>query len=56
MFNIINKLTHTFSPSGNEKKIADLIRDMLKGKVDEIKTDALGNLICIKKAVERRLC
>ena len=55
MFNIINKLTHTFSPSGNEKKIADLIRDMLKGKVDEIKTDALGNLICIKKGSGKKI-
>ena len=49
MFDIINKLTNTFGPSGNERKVADLIGDILKGKVDEIKTDALGNLICIKK-------
>jgi len=34
MFDIINKLTQTFGPSGNEKKVADLIKDMLKDKVD----------------------
>jgi len=55
MFDIINKLTQTFGPSGNEKKVADLIRDMLKDKVDEIKTDALGNLICIKKGSGKKI-
>ncbi|NLX64170.1 MAG: M42 family metallopeptidase [Clostridiaceae bacterium] len=55
MFDIINKLTQTFGPSGNEKKVADLIRDMLKDKVDEVKTDVLGNLICIKKGSGKKI-
>ena len=55
MFEMINKLTHTFGPSGNERKVAALISDMLKGKVDEIKTDALGNLICIKKGSGKKI-
>ncbi len=55
MFDMINKLTHTFGPSGNERKVADLISGMLKGKVDEIKTDALGNLICIKKGTGKKI-
>jgi putative aminopeptidase FrvX len=55
MFDIINKLTNTFGPSGNERKVADLIGDILKGKVDEIKTDALGNLICIKKGSGKKI-
>jgi len=55
MFNVINKLTQTFGPSGNEKKVADLIRDLLKNKVDEIKTDVLGNLICIKKGSGKKI-
>lgn len=55
MFDMINKLTHTFGPSGNERKVAGLISGMLKGKVDEIKTDALGNLICIKKGTGKKI-
>jgi len=55
MFDIINKLTQTFGPSGNEKKVADLIKDMLKDKVDEIKTDVLGNLICVKKGSGKKI-
>lgn len=55
MFDMINKLTRTFGPSGNERKVADLISGMLKGKVDEIKTDALGNLICIKKGTGKKI-
>lgn len=55
MFDMINKLTRTFGPSGNEKKVAALISDILKGKVDEIKTDALGNLICIKKGTGKKI-
>ncbi|NLL66897.1 MAG: M42 family metallopeptidase [Clostridiaceae bacterium] len=55
MFEIINKLTRTFGPSGNEGNVAVLISEMLKGKVDEIKTDALGNLICIKKGSGKKI-
>jgi putative aminopeptidase FrvX len=55
MFDIINKLTSTFGPSGNEKKVAALVSDMLKDKVDEIKIDALGNLICIKKGSGKKI-
>ncbi|HHW22953.1 MAG TPA: M42 family metallopeptidase [Clostridiaceae bacterium] len=49
MFDIIKKLAQTYGPSGNEKKVAEAIIEMVKGKVDEIKTDPLGNLICVKK-------
>lgn len=55
MFDMIYKLTHTFGPSGNERKVAALIGDILKGKVDEIRTDALGNLICIKKGSGKKI-
>lgn len=49
MFDIIKKLAQTFGPSGNEKKVAETIIGMVKEKVDEIRTDPLGNLICVKK-------
>lgn len=34
MFDIIKKLAQTYGPSGNEKKVADAIIEMVKGKVD----------------------
>jgi putative aminopeptidase FrvX len=49
MFDIIKSLTQTYGPSGNEKKVAEAIAGLLEGKVDEIRTDSLGNLICVKK-------
>lgn len=55
MFELINKLTYAFGPSGNEKQIAAVIADILKDKVDEIRTDALGNLICVKKGSGKKL-
>lgn len=55
MFDLIKELTHAFGPSGCEKQIADLISDILKDKVDEIRTDALGNLICVKKGKGKKI-
>lgn len=49
MFEVINKLAGAYGPSGNEKQVSALIRSILKDKVDEIREDALGNLICVKK-------
>ncbi|MBU4225995.1 MAG: M42 family metallopeptidase [Chloroflexi bacterium] len=45
---LIQKLTETFSPSGYETAIRDLIRDEIKSLADEIRVDALGNLIARK--------
>jgi len=55
MFDIIKTLAQTFGPSGNEKKVADTISGMLRGKVDEIRTDAMGNLICVKKGSGKKI-
>lgn len=55
MFELIDTLTQTFGPSGYEKKVAGTIADLLKGKVDEIRSDALGNLICVKKGSGKRI-
>ncbi len=49
MYSLIKKLTATFSVSGCESHIADLIAKEAKGFADEIKTDPMGNLICLKK-------
>jgi tetrahedral aminopeptidase len=46
---LTKKLTEAFGPSGHEQVIRDLIRDEIKGAVDEVRVDALGNLIARKK-------
>ena len=55
MFELIKTLTHTFGPSGYEKKVAETISNLLKDKVDEISTNALGNLICVKKGSGKKI-
>lgn len=45
---LIQKLTETFSPSGYEHNIRQVIRAEVEPLVDEIKVDALGNLIARK--------
>ncbi len=46
---LTKKLTEAFGPSGHEQGIRDLIRDEIKGLADEVRVDALGNLIARKK-------
>jgi putative aminopeptidase FrvX len=46
---LIKKLTETYGPSGHEQVIREVIRDEIKGLADEIRVDALGNLIARKK-------
>jgi putative aminopeptidase FrvX len=48
MKQLIQKLTETFSPSGYESAIRDVIRAEVKDLADEIRVDALGNLIVRK--------
>lgn len=48
MKSLIQKLTETFSPSGYEHDIRQVIRTEIESLVDEIKVDPLGNLIARK--------
>ncbi|MBU2611977.1 MAG: M42 family peptidase, partial [Chloroflexi bacterium] len=48
MKSLIKTLTETFSPSGYETAIREVIRDEIKSLADEIRVDALGNLIARK--------
>ena len=48
MKQLIQKLTETFSPSGHENTIREVIRQEIKPLADEIRVDALGNLIARK--------
>ncbi|MBI4790968.1 MAG: M42 family metallopeptidase [Chloroflexi bacterium] len=46
---LIRRLSETYGPSGHEDKIRELIRAEIKPLVDEMRVDALGNLIARKK-------
>ena len=48
MKQLLQKLTDVFSPSGYEDAIRGVIRDEVKGLADEVRVDALGNLIVRK--------
>jgi endoglucanase len=41
---LIKKLTETFSPSGYESAIREVIRAEVESLADEVRVDALGNL------------
>lgn len=55
MMELLKKLTKCPAPSGREDGIREIIENELKGTVDEIYTDALGNLICHKKGNGKKL-
>jgi len=52
---LLKKLLETFSPSGNQETIREIIREEIKDYVDDIKVDALGNLIGIKKGQGKKI-
>jgi endoglucanase len=50
MINTLKKLLPKIpSVSGRESGVRDIITGLMRPLVDEIKTDAMGNLICLKK-------
>lgn len=46
---LVKRLTETYGPSGHEDRVRDLIQREIKGAADEVRVDALGNLIARKK-------
>ncbi len=49
MKELIKKLVEAYGPSGHETQVRDLIADLIRGHVDEMRTDNLGNLIALRK-------
>ena len=45
----VRKVTEVYGPSGRETKAGQLLTDMIRHYVDEIKFDALGNAVGIRK-------
>ncbi len=52
---LLNKLVNAFSPSGDERQVAEIIKAEIKDFVDEIKIDRLGNLIARKKGNGKKI-
>lgn len=47
----LRQLTAVDGPSGSETKVAELVRSLAGGLVSEFRTDALGNLIGVRRGV-----
>lgn len=52
MNDLIRKLVEAYGPSGFEDVVRDLIRPEVEPYADEIRTDALGNLIVYKRSTD----
>ncbi|MBN2451337.1 MAG: M42 family peptidase, partial [Lentisphaeria bacterium] len=44
----LRKLAQTFGPSGHEDAVRDVLRRAIEPLADDLRTDALGNLIARK--------
>lgn len=55
MINLIEKLTKAFGVSGNEQDVCDVITEEIKDYVDDIRKDALGNLIAVKRGTAKKI-
>ena len=49
MLNLMKKYTAPFSVTGNEHKLAEIIKSDIAPYVDSVTEDAMGNLIAFKK-------
>ena len=49
MKDLIKKLVETYGPSGNETRVREAIRSYVAPLVDDVRTDALGNLIAVRR-------
>jgi len=49
MKELIKKLTESYGPSGREERIREMIRGEIEGLADEMRVDAMGNLIALRR-------
>lgn len=50
IFDLWNTVAGAFGPSGREDAVRETIAEIAAAYIDDVTTDALGNLICRKKA------
>ena len=55
MTELLKKLMNTLGPSGNEQDVRNLIKKEIKGYVDEMSVDKMGNLIARKKGKGQKI-
>ncbi|MEW6229555.1 MAG: M42 family metallopeptidase [Bacillota bacterium] len=55
MKELLKKLVEAYSPSGNEGAVREIIRKEVEGLADEVRVDALGNLIVARKGIGPRV-
>ncbi len=53
--NLLSKLVSVYGPSSNEDKIREFISEEIKDYVDDIRVDAMGNLIAHKRGKGKRI-
>ncbi len=46
---LLKRLSEAYGPSGSEETVRELVRAELKGLADQIRADAFGNLIALRK-------
>jgi len=49
---LLKALTEAFGVSGDEQEVRDILREHISPHCDEVETDALGNLVAIKRGSE----
>ncbi|MBI4727823.1 M42 family metallopeptidase [candidate division TA06 bacterium] len=52
---LIEQLTNAWGVSGNENQVRQIIRKRIKKNVDDVRVDAMGNLIAFKRAKSSKL-
>ena len=55
MENLLKLLTEAFGPSGEESEVAALIEQKIRGAVDHLYTDKLGNLVAVRQGPSPRI-
>jgi endoglucanase len=49
IFGLLKRLSEAYGPPGSEESVRGLVRDEVKGIVDQVRIDALGNLIAVRR-------
>ena len=47
---LLERLSNAFGPPGDEGPVREILRDALRERVDELRTDTMGNLFAVKRA------
>lgn len=49
MEDLIKNLTEAYGPSGNEKEVSDIIKNLVQDSVDQTFSDSMGNLFALRE-------